>query len=258
MQVEAKRRIQRALRRRGVIGTARQALVMLLHKLQELRPSRLRARAAERATDTAFDRTYGVDTGGKIHPSAMHDVESKNWIHGDAYGPTSPVLFKEMIDASAIEPHCYSFIDFGSGKGRVLLLASQLPFQSVVGVEYSPSLHRIAEQNLQRVRFADRRSAPVELVCTDAAWFPIPEEPLVLFFANPFDDRIMKIVRDNVVRSFEGNPRSIVVIYHHPWHSDVWDAVGFLRRHACSKVEGSELFEYIIYKTGPMSQVPDG
>jgi hypothetical protein len=243
------RRIQRALRRRGVLGTARQALVELLDQIQKLRPSSIRARAAEQTADTAFDRTYEVDTGGIIHPSAMYDVESKNWIQGARYQATRADVFAEMIDASTIEPHCYNFIDFGSGKGRVLLLASQLPFRRVVGVEYSPSLHRIAEQNLHRVQFADRRSGPVESVHIDAMWFFIPEEPVVLFFYNPFDRLIMESVRDNVVRSYEGSPRSIVVIYHTPRYSDVWDSVGFLRRHAWSNVEGRE---YVIYKTRPL------
>lgn len=239
------RGVQRALRRRGVLGTARQALVMLLYLLLELRPSRFRARAAERAADAAFDRTYGVDTGGKIEPSAMRDVESDNRIYGVHYQASRPDLFEQMIGVSDIEPHCYSFVDYGLGKGRVLLLASQLPFRRVVGVEYSPTLHRIAEQNLQVVRFADRRSGPVESVCMDAVRFPIPEEPVVLYFYNPFGRRIMEGVRDNVVRSYEGNPRSIVVMYHNPVHSDVWDAVEFLRRHAWSNVKGSG---YVIYK----------
>ena len=238
------RRIQRALRRRGVLGTARQALVELLHLRLKLRPSRLHAGTAERAAGAAFDRTHGVDTGGKIHPAAMHDVEGENWIYGIRYNATRPDLFEQMIDASDVEPHGYSFIDYGSGKGRVLLLASRLPFRRVVGVEHSPTLHRIAEQNLHSARFVERRSGPVESVCMDAVRFPIPEEPVVLYFFHPFERRIMQSVRDNVVRSYEGNPRSIVVIYHKPVYSDVWDAVGFLRRHAWSNVKGRE---YVIY-----------
>ena len=147
-----------------------------------------------------------------------------------------------MTRASDIEPHCYTFIDYGSGKGRGLLLASQLPFRRVVGVEYSPILHQIAEHNLHVVRFAKRRSGPVESVCEDAVRFQIPEEPVVLYFFNPFARQIMESVRENLVRSYEGNPRSIVVIYYTPTHSDVWDAVDFLKRHAWSS-------DYVIYKS---------
>ena len=216
------RKIRRSLRQRGVLGTARHALVVV--------------------ADAAFDPIYGVDTGGEIQPSSMHDVESDNRIYGVEYKATRVDLFRQMTRASDIEPHCYTFIDYGSGKGRGLLLASQLPFRRVVGVEYSPILHQIAEHNLHVVRFAKRRSGPVESVCEDAVRFQIPEEPVVLYFYNPFTLQIMESVRDNLVRSYEGNPRSIVVIYHIPAHSDVWDAVDFLKRHAWSS-------EYVIYKS---------
>jgi SAM-dependent methyltransferase len=216
------RKIRRSLRQRGVLGTARQALVV--------------------SADAAFDLISGVDTGGYIHPSAMHDVESDNRIYGNEYEATRVSLFRQMIGASDIEPHCYTFIDYGSGKGRVLLLASRLPFRRVVGVEYSPALHQIAEQNLHAVRFAERRSGPVESVCLDAVRFHIPEEPVVLYFYNPFARQVMESVRDNLVRSYGGNPRSIVVIYHYPKHSDVWDTVDFLKRHAWSS-------DYVVFKS---------
>lgn len=253
------RTTQRALRRQGVLRTARQALLVFPYLLLELRPSRFRTRAIEwgagraierassRATDAAFDRTYGVDTGGYINPSDMPDVESDNRIYGVAYQASRPDLFEEVLRASNIDPHHYTFIDYGSGKGRVLLLASRLPFRRVVGVEYSPTLHRIAQQNLHVVGFADCRSGPVESVCMDAVSFPIPEEPVVLYFFNPFGRPIMESVRNNVVRSHVRHPRSIVVIYYKPAHSDVWDTVAFLRKHAWSNVEGRE---YVIYKAG--------
>jgi SAM-dependent methyltransferase len=240
------RRLQRALRRRGVLGTARQTLVKLASSLRLMWPSHRRARAveraAERAADATFDRTHNVDTGGKIHPAAMHDIESENWIYSPIYEPTRVELFEQMIDASDIEPHRFSFIDYGSGKGRVLLLAARFPFRRVVGVEFSPKLHRIAERNLRSIRFADRRCGPVESICMDAVHFRIPEESVVLYFFNPFERTIMSSVRDNVVRSYEGNPKSIVIIYLEPRHSDVWDEVGFLKRYAWSD-------EFIIYKT---------
>ena len=270
------RGIQRALRRRGVFRTARQALVVLLHLLPELRSSRFRAqasdaafdrtyrldtggdnnssaiiraieRAVSRASDATFDRTYGVDTGGSIDPRAMHDVESNNRIYGLDYQASRPDLFEEVLPAFDFDLHDYTFIDYGSGKGRVLLLASRLPFRRVIGVEYSPTLHRIAEQNLHAVGFGDRRSGPVESVCMDAVSFPIPEEPVVLYFYNPFGRPIMESVRNNVVRSYERHPRSIVVIYVKPIHSDLWDAVEFLRKHAWSNVVGRE---YVIYRAG--------
>ncbi len=239
------RLLKRALRRRGVLGTLRLLRTRGLSYLRNL------------AVEGAFDVTHGVDTStvldteGDVKPPAMQDVEGENWVHGVGFYATRVDLFEQMIGASDIEPHCYSFIDYGSGKGRVLLLASRLPFRRVVGVEYSPELHRIAERNLRSSRFVDQRSGPVESKCMDAVRYCIPEEPVVLYLYNPFKRPIMEIVRDEVVRSYEGNPRSIVVIYHYPAHSDVWDEVGFLKKYAQSKEvhppDGVPL--YIVYKS---------
>lgn len=230
------RKVMQSLRQRGVLSTLRRI------------PGGLRGRMYEVhrwAAESAFDQTYGVATRGKIEVTAIPDIESENWIWGVWYEPTNPDVFDEMLDAAAIEPEYYSFIDFGSGKGRALLLASRLPFRRVIGVEYSRSLHQIAEQNLRSVT-TKRRSGPVESVCLDATSFPIPDEPMVLYFYDPFRQQIMETVRDNVVHSYEGNPRSMVVIYYDPEHSDVWDAVGFLERYAWSNVAGRK---YVIYKT---------
>jgi predicted RNA methylase len=48
--------------------------------------------------------------------------------------------------------HRFSFVDFGSGKGRVLLVASHYPFREVVGVEFSPELQKIAEGNIRSTK----------------------------------------------------------------------------------------------------------
>ena len=85
----------------------------------------------------------------------------------------------------------------------------------------------------------------------DAVRYSIPQEPVVLYFNNPFRRPIMETIRDNVVRSYEGNPRSIVVIYYYPLCTDVWDEVGFLKRYACSNevIPSEGVPQYVIYKT---------
>lgn len=44
------------------------------------------------------------------------------------------------------------FVDFGSGKGRLLYQAARLPFGRVVGIELFEHLNQIARQNLERNR----------------------------------------------------------------------------------------------------------
>ena len=41
-----------------------------------------------------------------------------------------------------------SFVDYGAGKGRVLLLAAQHPFAAVGGIEFAEELHDDAAMNI--------------------------------------------------------------------------------------------------------------
>ena len=50
----------------------------------------------------------------------------------------------------------FAFIDIGSGKGRALLLASQYPFQRILGIELLAELASRGEREYQQIqkRFA--------------------------------------------------------------------------------------------------------
>ena len=58
------------------------------------------------------------------------------------------------------------FVDFGSGKGRVVYQGARYPFARVVGVEISEDMNRVARENVERMR-AQLRSREVELVTSD-------------------------------------------------------------------------------------------
>ena len=64
----------------------------------------------------------------------------------------------------------------------------------------------------------------------DAAEYHLPNEPLVLFFYNPFGRLVMEKVVKNVMDSFQSNRRRMVIVYLDPEYADLWDHVWFLRR----------------------------
>jgi len=46
----------------------------------------------------------------------------------------------------------YTFVDFGSGKGKVVLLAPRLPFRKVIGLEFAQQLIAVAQRNIRSFR----------------------------------------------------------------------------------------------------------
>ena len=59
-------------------------------------------------------------------------------------------------------------------------------------------------------------------MCQDASEFKLPWDPLVLFMANPFGEKLMRKVKENVLRSLQKAPRRMIVLYIVPTCTRVW------------------------------------
>jgi hypothetical protein len=100
------------------------------------------------AVSDEFDLIHGVETSVRVHTTDLL-INSPNWIHAVPYIPTPSRFLKEVLVDVDINFENFTFVDFGSGKGRVLLMASDFPFQKIIGVEFSPELHAVAQRNIE-------------------------------------------------------------------------------------------------------------
>lgn len=219
-------RMRRSLAMRGVAGTAQMAWICFM---AHLLPGYRRVEAARKAADAAFDAEFGSDTAGVFRP-APDAVQGENWAFGISYQAVDPTAFTQALNQLAIPFEEFTFIDFGSGKGRALLLASQFPFKRVIGVEYCEELNQVARENVARLPASRRRSGGIEIVSGDATKFSIPPGPLLLYFFNPFGEPVMEQVALNVLRAYEETPRQIAVVYFTPYFAYLWEKLGFLSR----------------------------
>ena len=167
----------------------------------------------KRGSGIIFDWLHRVDTGGGI---AVRDLEiaSANRDKGIAYDPCPWSTLRESLGLIALRAEGFTFVDIGCGKGKVLLSAMVLPFSRIVGVEFSSYLTKVAERNVASVRLITRRCPHVQVICSDAVQYQIPEEPIIFFFANPFRYEIMEVVLDNIVRSYLKKPRPIFMMFY--------------------------------------------
>jgi SAM-dependent methyltransferase len=143
-----------------------------------------------------FDLEFGVRTSGLIAGRNLK-CGSRADRHNTAYFGVAPSVFHEMMalwrrskPAGTIDQ--FTFVDIGAGMGRAVLLASEFPFRSVIGVELNPRLARIARKNVAHWKAAGLARAPVRVVCRDAVEFKIPPGPCVAFMFNPFGGPIMR------------------------------------------------------------------
>jgi len=165
------------------------------------------------------------------------------------YQPTEPALFREMMARLPIDFDFFTFVDLGSGKGRTLLMASEHPFRKVIGVELLPELHQIAVENLSRYTSESQKCKTLEAICGDAADFPFPVEPLVLYLFNPLPQSGLRRVIARLDRSLSDHPREVYVLYHNPLLERVLSASAFL-----TKIGGTQ--QYSVYAfTGESGRV---
>ena len=119
------------------------------------------------------------------------------------------------------------FIDFGSGKGRIVYLAARYPFKKIIGVEISEHFHEIAKANIANSR-SRLKCRDIELINQNAADY-MPEEPFsIAYFFNPFVNTIFEKVIENIKLSFLSNPRKLWIVYKKPIMADYLDTCEWL------------------------------
>jgi Putative methyltransferase len=121
-----------------------------------------------------------------------------------------------MMTKLEIDFRKFVLVDIGSGKGRVLLMASDYPFRKIIGVELLPELCRVAQENIRKYHSDSQRCFAIEAVCGDTSDFVFPPEPMVLYLFNPLPEAGLVKLLANLERSLLGNPRPVFVLYHNP------------------------------------------
>jgi hypothetical protein len=180
-----------------------------------------------------FDRRWQTDTRVRTPVAAMQGVPAELAIHAVHYeGSSIPKLQRAL---KVVQRHLgstlarYSFVDFGSGKGLVVMLASRYPFHDIHGVEMASDLHAIAESNIRKFRAQQSRCAPITLVCGNALEFDLPAANLVAYLYNPFDAFVMRRCVARLVDA-AGRDGQLIVVYVNPVHREIFDGDGRFER----------------------------
>ncbi len=171
--------------------------------------------------DWDFDRRFSVDTSGTLRPSDTPEGTNP-------YAGTPQYRFRSMLSNLAFEPSETTFVDFGCGKGRVLLMACQLGFKHVIGIELSRELSDIARMNVESFTKARIPQCEIRVLCEDALDFCIPQGKSLLYFYNPFPENSMRRILENVQRALNENFRKITIVYYNPRCGELFDAAEFL------------------------------
>lgn len=171
-----------------------------------------------KALDQLFDLRYDTETG------AQEAVANMSGTIGDTsraqdYQPTQVIALRKLLRVLDLAPGRV-LVDFGSGKGRVLMVAAPFGFRDLRGVEFSAGLCEVAKRNIERYRTRSGNAATFEVIHADAATYRVRDDEDVFFLFNPFDGEVVASVMANISRSYVERPRPMLLIYRRPVHAD--------------------------------------
>jgi SAM-dependent methyltransferase len=172
-------------------------------------PNRVRRayRSAHRVAGRLVDRHLGIDTADEVRLERLGLAAPERV----GYQPSGWLTLRRILRADEVSP-ADVFLDLGSGKGRVVLLAARYPFGRVTGVELSERLTSIARSNVAAYR-PRLRCRNIELVSADVTTYPIPDDVSVVYMNNAFRGSIFDAAIRNLIDSVDRHPRTVRLIY---------------------------------------------
>ena len=168
------------------------------------------------------DWKYDADTGGTIQMDEL-DIDSPNVAHANCYRGTLGWVIRLFLNELPIDPKDFAFVDFGSGKGRALLVASEFDFPNIVGIEFCPELHEIALKNVANL--ADDKRRRVRTLLQDVMTYDLPPQGVVCYLYNPFRPPLL----DEAISRIAAHGRAgheVYAIYINPKHRDSFERDG--------------------------------
>jgi hypothetical protein len=142
--------------------------------------------------------------------------------------PRLPFLWS--IEALGIDPAAYSFVDYGSGRGRLILTAGWLPFRRIIGVEFARSLHNEACENIAHYPRDRLACHNIESLNLNAIDFDLPDGNVVAFFNNPFTGIILDRVAQRIEDACRTSSRSVYLIFVNSNHASLFAGRPAFRR----------------------------
>lgn len=179
-----------------------------------------------------FDLFYGVDT---FNLPSSDEKWAENLTSSDskwAVDSTSDKVeriekgINFITDQHASPSEC-TFIDFGCGKGRALIVASKQGFSSLVGIELSPYAMTVCQNNLKKLSIS---CSVLSGSIRDVDFSDVGEmaDNIVIYAYNPTALNIIVDACENVIRSYPN--RKIFLIYTNPQGQILTDMISMAQK----------------------------
>ena len=216
----------RSLRQRGLWAAAKRVAQVLYRRVV---PRRV-------AAPHPFDVEHGLDTGGLLYGKDIlsgHANDAQN----TAYFGSQPSVMQtglnywlDELRKTGESPDGFTFLDIGCGKGRAVMLASELPFQRVIGIELSADLVMLAHENLERWESRPHLCRDLSVVTADVLEYPLPDGPTLLYMYHPFEAELFGRWVESLRTALPARTAPLYLLYANPYYENLLQALPHAHR----------------------------
>jgi SAM-dependent methyltransferase len=185
------------------------------------------------------ERKYNLNSIG-LDKLRTLSLKGDNLVHSSIYQACNYYILENGFNYLKSINENNNIVDFGCGKGRVLVVAAYFEFKNITGIDFAKALCILAEQNIQRTKLL-YPSAKFNVVCDDVVNYKIKKEQNVFFFFNPFDEVVMLEVVKNILTSLKERSRKVYIMYVNPVHKEIFLSAGFEEEYYKRKLHYIEL-----------------
>ena len=181
------------------------------------------------------EKKYQIDTI-RIDNLQHQKIKSNNLKHASIYQATNYFIIEKAFEFLRNDNANHYIVDFGCGRGRVLVVAAFYGFKKITGIDFGESLCREAELNIEKIKPLFPQTN-FEIICDDAVNYSIENDTNVFFFFNPFDEIVMLQIVKNILSSLKKNARKIYIVYINPLHKEIFLSAGFQEEYFFRKMQ---------------------
>lgn len=144
---------------------------------------------------------------------------------GNDYEMSSPRILCEAMRRIQ-DKGSSGFVDFGCGKGRVLVEATKYwDDHQILGIEINKEIANIAKNNMKVLGHPN-----IKVINDNAINVKNLSTYSYFYFFNPFPAKVFSHVIENIVESYRKHPRKITLIYHNPVCADSIEKTGIFKK----------------------------
>ena len=204
-----------------------------------------------------FDKKYAIDTATNgfldLWNVSNNECVYPDWEKNDHIYPYSngyqTTAIKHLDEINEILCNIlpnieeYSFVDVGSGKGKVIInnLIKNTLYKKNIGIEIDKNLYEISIKNLNTIKNKFNINN-VKIYNNDILEYKCIKEPSIYFFFNPFSNYIYKKFLIKNKKQFLEYPTLIVQVY--PFYPTLGENTDFIE----FPIEENMQFKKIFYE----------